>query len=57
MKTKKRKRPEPAPEIAVVLDPTTTIFSSDLLTPEEERALLASFWECKGELVKALVPT
>ena len=33
----------------------TTIFSSDLLTPEEERELLASFWECKNELVRALI--
>ena len=55
MKTKTRKRPKPAPEVAVVLDPTTTIFSSDLLTPEEERSLLALFWECKSELVRAMV--
>ena len=33
--------------------PSTTIFSSDLLTPEEERELLAHFWECKSELVQA----
>ncbi|RLS25609.1 MAG: RNA polymerase sigma factor RpoD/SigA [Planctomycetota bacterium] len=32
-----------------------TIFSSDLLTPEEERNLLADFWETKCELVRALV--
>jgi RNA polymerase primary sigma factor len=31
------------------------IFSSDLLTPEEERELLAGFWDCKMELVKALI--
>ncbi len=55
MKTKRRKRQQPAPEIAVVLDPTTTIFSSDLLTPEEERSLLALFWECKSDLVRAMI--
>jgi RNA polymerase primary sigma factor len=33
----------------------TTIFSSDLLTPEEERGLLADFWETKCELVRALI--
>ena len=33
----------------------TTIFSSDLLTPEEERELLADFWERKSELVRVLI--
>src|SRR5215468_11336073 len=33
----------------------TTIFSSDLLTPEEERELLTNFWECKSELVRVLI--
>jgi RNA polymerase primary sigma factor len=33
----------------------TTIFSSDLLTPEEERELLADFWETKTELVRVLI--
>ena len=55
MKTKKRKRQQPAPEMAVVIDPTTTIFSSDLLTPEEERTLLALFWEQKNDLVRAMI--
>jgi len=57
MKTQRRKRQEEevAPEYSVALDPTTTIFSSDLLTPEEERELLATFWECKTELVKAMI--
>src|SRR5262245_32814747 len=56
MKTQRRKRQEQAaPEIAVTLDPTTTIFSSDLLTPEEERELLATFWEMKTELVKLMI--
>ncbi len=32
-----------------------TIFSSDLLTPEEERELLADFWEIKSELVRVLI--
>ena len=58
MKTQRRKRPavqSETPEIAVTLDPTTTIFSSDLLTPEEERELLATFWEMKTELVKLMI--
>jgi RNA polymerase primary sigma factor len=43
----------------VLLEPTTdapalTTFSSDLLTPEEERELLASFWDCKNELVRVM---
>src|SRR6202047_5459352 len=53
MKTQRRKR-QPAPEISVAIDTTTTIFSSDLLTPEEERELLATFWETKSELVRVL---
>jgi len=32
-----------------------TTFSSDLLTPEEERDLLTGFWDCKTELVKNLI--
>ena len=32
-----------------------TVFSSDLLTPEEERELLNGFWECKSELVRVLI--
>src|SRR5438552_14460394 len=53
MKATKRKR-RPAPGNAVSFA-TPTIFSSDLLTPEEERELLASFWECKSELVRVLI--
>src|SRR5947209_19670172 len=54
MKPRRRKRvTTPVEEVA--LDPTTTIFSSDLLTPEEERELLAGFWECKSELVRILI--
>jgi len=30
-------------------------FSSDLLTPEEERELLTNFWDCKSELVRTLI--
>src|SRR5271157_3417404 len=55
MKTKPAKRRAPAREEAIVIDTTQTIFSSDLLTPEEERQLLATFWECKSELVKSLI--
>src|SRR5437899_4804003 len=54
MKTRRRKRQQPAPEETVSLSPTT-IFSSDLLTPDEERGLLASFWETKSELVRVLI--
>src|SRR5579864_87521 len=53
MKTRRRKR-QPVPEEQSVSTPTT-IFSSDLLTPEEERELLADFWETKSELVRVLV--
>src|SRR5271166_7109454 len=57
MKTKAPKRPTKAPveNLAISIDTTQTIFSSDLLTPEEERELLAAFWECKSELVRALI--
>jgi RNA polymerase primary sigma factor len=54
MKTQRRKRRPAAEEQQSAVTPTT-IFSSDLLTPEEERELLADFWETKSELVKALV--
>src|SRR5437588_6141702 len=58
--TMKRRKRRPAPVAAVVVeefsfDSTTTIFSSDLLTPEEERELLATFWENKSELVRVLI--
>ena len=51
MKSARKKRS------SVVLEPTMetpalTTFSSDLLTPEEERELLTSFWDCKSELVR-----
>src|SRR5437764_10100622 len=53
MKARRRKR-QPVQEEPVSLAPTT-IFSSDLLTPEEERELLAGFWETKSELVRVLI--
>src|SRR5947209_18740865 len=53
MKPQRRKR-QAEPDNSSSVD-TTTIFSSDLLTPEEERELLASFWECKSELVRVLI--
>jgi RNA polymerase primary sigma factor len=53
MKTRRRKRP-PVKEETPRSQPAT-IFSSDLLTPEEERELLAEFWEVKNELERALV--
>src|SRR5262249_28968378 len=52
MKTQRKKR-QPAQGSTASTVPA--IFSSDLLTPEEERELLASFWECKSELVRALI--
>jgi len=52
MMTQRRKRQQ-APETAVSIAPPA-IFSSDLLTPEEERELLTGFWECKTELVRVL---
>jgi RNA polymerase primary sigma factor len=39
---------------ATTISPQTT-FSSDLLTPEEERELLTNFWDCKTELVRVLI--
>src|SRR3954447_18240230 len=55
LKTQRRKRrPGAAAEEPQSAVTPTTIFSSDLLTPEEERALLADFWETKSELVRAL---
>src|SRR3954471_3331387 len=52
MKTARRKR---SGQSAKVADSTPTTFSSDLLTPEEERELLAAFWDCKSELVRLLL--
>ena len=40
---------------APVADPPITAFSSDLLTPEEERELLTGFWDCKTDLMRVLV--
>src|ERR1700681_2180865 len=53
MKTRRRKRQPLAEETSA--HAPTTIFSSDLLTPEEERGLLADFWETKSELVRVLI--
>src|SRR5881392_2328899 len=53
MKTKRRKR-QKAPEVVVSLA-SPAIFSSDLLTPEEERELLTGFWDWKSELVRLLI--
>jgi RNA polymerase primary sigma factor len=53
MKTQRRKRPA-APDDSVGFS-TPTIFSSDLLTPEEERELLNQFWDFKNELVRVLI--
>ncbi|MCY2969286.1 MAG: sigma-70 family RNA polymerase sigma factor, partial [Planctomycetota bacterium] len=55
MKTKKSAEVEPKEIEVLSTTENPTIFSSDLLTPEEERNLLADFWETKCELVRALV--
>jgi RNA polymerase primary sigma factor len=56
MKTSRRKRvTQTAKKEAEEMLQTT--FSSDLLTPEEERELLTNFWDCKSELVRVLVRT
>ena len=52
MKTARRKR---SGQSAKVAESSLTTFSSDLLTPEEERDLLTSFWDCKSELVRVLL--
>src|SRR3954463_8109881 len=52
MKTVRRKR---SGQSAKVADTSVTTFSSDLLTPEEERELLTSFWDCKTELARVLI--
>src|SRR5262245_54848824 len=54
MTTRTRSKRPPAPEETAVETPPT-IFSSDLLTPEAERELLADFWETKTELVRVLM--
>jgi RNA polymerase primary sigma factor len=53
MKSQRRKRTTVATKVAVETPLTT--FSSDLLTPEEERELLTNFWDCKRELVRVLI--
>src|SRR5437660_8076533 len=53
MKTKRRKRRVQARDGPATA--ATTSFTSDLRTPEEERELLADFWECKSELVRVLI--
>src|SRR5437870_13876875 len=40
---------------ADAIDSPLATFSSDLLTPEEERELLTNFWDVKTELVKVLI--
>jgi RNA polymerase primary sigma factor len=57
MAVKARRRKEqiqPELEDQLSVSPTT-IFSSDLLTPEEEKGLLADFYETKSELVRVLL--
>src|SRR5579862_1956983 len=56
MKPRRNTRPT-AQGSTIVLEESSVpmIFSSDLLTPEEERELLGSFWDCKTDLVKHLI--
>ncbi|MGE3805145.1 MAG: RNA polymerase sigma factor RpoD/SigA, partial [Gemmataceae bacterium] len=54
MKTTQRRKRQAAPEQPASIVPPA-IFSSDLLTPEEERELLTNFWECKSELVRLMI--
>ena len=54
MKSARKKRSTVALE-PTMETPALTTFSSDLLTPEEERELLSSFWDCKSELVRILL--
>ncbi len=54
MKTLRRKRSASTLKTSAPETPFDT-FSSDLLTPEEERELLTSFWDCKSELVRVLI--
>jgi RNA polymerase primary sigma factor len=51
MKSARKKRHS----VATAVETPLTTFSSDLLTPEEERELLTSFWDCKTELVRVLI--
>src|ERR1700678_2597352 len=53
MKTQRRKRRATTGE-TIEISPHVA-FSSDLLTPEEERELLAAFCECKTDLVRLLI--
>ncbi len=55
-KLKKKSKPAAKRVLRKTAEPTPgMVFSSDLLTPEEERDLLAGFWECKQELVRKLI--
>src|SRR5262245_3784239 len=54
MKSARKKRASVVGE-STTDTPALTTFSSDLLTPEEERELLSSFWDCKSELVRILL--
>ena len=49
------RRTRQVPSAKVTDETVVTTFSSDLLTPDEERELLASFWDCKNELVRVLL--
>src|SRR5207244_1782318 len=57
MKKRRKRRVAVAAPAEKVSATPAMIFSSDLLTPEEERELLTGFWECKLELVKTLLRT
>ena len=54
MKTKRRVAAASEVDEATY-NPETMVYSSDLLTPDEERSLLADFWEVKNELIRSLI--
>ncbi|MCS7016826.1 MAG: sigma-70 family RNA polymerase sigma factor [Gemmatales bacterium] len=54
-KSKKRKLRRKKKESILGSATPETAFSSDLLTPEEERELLAEFWQCKRDLVRVIL--
>ncbi len=50
MKTTKKKRFS----VSINVEGSFTTFSSDLLSPEDERDLLTKFWDCKSDLVRSI---
>src|SRR5262245_26112446 len=55
MKSPVRKKKHAVSSVKQMVETPVTTFSSELLTPEEERELLTTFWDCKSELVRVLI--